>query len=73
LIYILDEPSLGLHRQDIHYLNDVIQELKQLGNTIIMVEHERGLIKQADHVVELGPGLESMEGHSLFREAIPIC
>lgn len=67
LIYILDQPSLGLHRQDIHYLNDVIQELKQLGNTIIMVEHERGLIKQADHVVELGPGAGKHGGTLTFQ------
>jgi excinuclease ABC subunit A len=67
LIYILDEPSLGLHRQDIQYLQQVIQELKQLGNTIVLVEHERGLISQADHIVELGPGAGEHGGHITFQ------
>ncbi len=67
LIYILDEPSLGLHRQDIQYLQQVIQELKQLGNTIVMVEHERGLISQADYIVELGPGAGQHGGHITFQ------
>lgn len=67
LIYILDEPSLGLHRQDIHYLSQVIQELKLLGNTVIMVEHERSLISQADHVVELGPGAGKHGGYLTFE------
>lgn len=67
LIYILDEPSLGLHRQDIQYLQQVIQELKELGNTIVMVEHERGLISQADYVVELGPGAGEHGGHITFQ------
>jgi excinuclease ABC subunit A len=67
LIYILDEPSLGLHRQDIQYLQQVIQELKQLGNTIVMVEHERGLISQADYVVELGPGAGEHGGYLTFQ------
>lgn len=67
LIYILDEPSLGLHRQDIHYLQQVIQELKQLGNTIVLVEHERGLISQADHIIELGPGAGQHGGAITFQ------
>lgn len=67
LIYILDEPSLGLHRQDIHYLQQVIQELKQLGNTIVLVEHEQGLISKADHIIELGPGAGQLGGHLTFE------
>lgn len=67
LIYILDEPSLGLHRQDIQYLQEVIQELKQLGNTIVLVEHERGLIGQADHIIELGPGAGQHGGYITFQ------
>lgn len=67
LIYVLDEPSLGLHRQDIQYLQQVIQELKQLGNTIVMVEHERGLISQADEIVELGPGAGKQGGYITFQ------
>lgn len=67
LIYILDEPSLGLHRQDIQYLNQIILELKQLGNTVVMVEHERSLINQADYVIELGPGAGQQGGHLTFE------
>jgi excinuclease ABC subunit A len=67
LIYILDEPSLGLHRQDIKYLQQVIQELKQLGNTVVMVEHEPGLISHADHIVEIGPGAGEHGGHITFQ------
>jgi excinuclease ABC subunit A len=67
LIYILDEPSLGLHRQDIKYLQQVIERLKQLGNTIVMVEHERQLIQLADHLVELGPGAGEQGGYLTFE------
>ena len=67
LIYILDEPSLGLHRQDIQYLQQVIQELKQLDNTVILIEHEHGLISQADHIVELGPGAGQQGGYVTFQ------
>ena len=71
LIYILDEPSLGLHRQDVQYLQQVIQELKHLGNTIVMVEHERSLINQADYVVELGPGAGEQGGYVTFQGNFP--
>ena len=71
LIYILDEPSLGLHRQDIQHLQRVIQELKALGNTIILVEHERGLISQADYIVELGPGAGKEGGKIIFEGTYP--
>ncbi len=67
ILYILDEPSLGLHRQDIQHLQHVIQELKALGNTVILVEHERSLIQQADHIVELGPGAGVHGGHLIFQ------
>ena len=67
LIYILDEPSLGLHRQDIQYLQQVIQELKELGNTIVLVEHEHSLISQADYIVELGPGAGQQGGYITFE------
>lgn len=67
LIYILDEPSLGLHRQDIQYLQQIIQELKQLGNTVVVVEHEREIISQADHVIELGPGAGQNGGWVTFQ------
>ena len=67
LIYILDEPSLGLHRQDMASLKAVIQTLQELGNTIVMVEHERELIGIADHVIELGPGAGKHGGYLTFE------
>ncbi|WP_068470164.1 excinuclease ABC subunit UvrA [Candidatus Protochlamydia phocaeensis] len=65
--YILDEPSLGLHRQDIQHLHQVIEELKELGNTVILVEHEKSLIKQADYLIELGPGAGRFGGQLTFK------
>ncbi len=67
VIYILDEPSLGLHRQDMQYLQQVLRELKELGNTVVLVEHERSLISQADHIVELGPGAGQHGGEITFQ------
>lgn len=67
ILYILDEPSLGLHKQDIQHLVQVIQELKNLGNTVILVEHEPTLIKQAHTILELGPGAGIHGGHLVFQ------
>lgn len=67
IIYILDEPSLGLHRQDIEHLKTAIQELQGIGNTIVMVEHEPGLIEQANYVIELGPGAGEQGGKITFQ------
>ena len=67
ILYILDEPSLGLHRQDVRHLYKVIEELKNLGNTVILVEHEPALIKHADHIIELGPGAGIHGGHITFQ------
>lgn len=67
ILYVLDEPSLGLHRQDVQHLQQVIQELKQLGNTVMLVEHEQSLIRQADWVVELGPNAGEQGGYILFE------
>ena len=54
--YILDEPSMGLHNRDIGQLITVLQKLKNLGNTIVVVEHDRTLIKNADYIIDIGPG-----------------
>lgn len=55
VLYVLDEPSIGLHPQDHHRMLEVINELKNLGNTIIMVEHDEDTIRTADFVIDLGP------------------
>jgi excinuclease ABC subunit A len=55
-VYILDEPTTGLHIDDIETLIDVLRELQGAGNTIIVVEHNPQVIAQSDHVIDLGPG-----------------
>jgi excinuclease ABC subunit A len=56
VLYILDEPSIGLHQRDNRRLLDTLARLRDLGNTVIVVEHDEGTIRFADHVVDLGPG-----------------
>ena len=56
VLYILDEPSIGLHQRDNAKLIDTLRRLRDLGNTVIVVEHDEGTIRAADHVVDLGPG-----------------
>mgnify|MGYP001186775459 CR=1 FL=1 len=55
-IYVLDEPTIGLHEWDTRSLLTSLQELKDAGNTVIVVEHDRHLIESADHLIDLGPG-----------------
>ncbi|WP_436861302.1 ATP-binding cassette domain-containing protein [Staphylococcus caeli] len=55
LVYIIDEPSIGLHPEDIQRINEIIQSLKEKGNTVLVVEHDPDVIKIADHIVDLGP------------------
>jgi excinuclease ABC subunit A len=56
VLYILDEPSIGLHQRDNRKLIDMLGRLRDLGNTVIVVEHDEGTIRSADHIVDLGPG-----------------
>ncbi|HHM04866.1 MAG TPA: excinuclease ABC subunit UvrA [Gammaproteobacteria bacterium] len=56
VMYVLDEPSIGLHQRDNQRLLDTLQRLRDLGNTVIVVEHDEDAIKAADHVVDMGPG-----------------
>ncbi len=56
VVYILDEPSIGLHQRDNHRLLDTLKKLRDLGNTVIVVEHDKDTILSADHVIDLGPG-----------------
>ncbi len=55
VLYVLDEPSIGLHPRDHHRLLDILRDLRELGNTILMVEHDEDTIRSADHIVDLGP------------------
>ena len=55
VMYIFDEPSIGLHPRDIHRMNELLQKLRDKGNTVIVVEHDPDVIRVADHVVDVGP------------------
>ena len=56
VIYILDEPTIGLHQRDTRRLLNTLKKLRNLGNTVIVVEHDKGTIEAADHIIDLGPG-----------------
>lgn len=56
VLYVLDEPSIGLHQRDNHKLVETLRELRDLGNTLVVVEHDEDTIKAADYVVDIGPG-----------------
>jgi len=63
VLYILDEPSIGLHQRDNGRLLDTLKRLRDLGNTIIVVEHDEHTIRSADYVVDIGPGAGEHGGH----------
>src|SRR5579859_3357876 len=56
MLYVLDEPSIGLHPKDTQKLIETLQRLRDLGNTVIVVEHDADTIRAADHILEIGPG-----------------
>ena len=64
--YVLDEPSIGLHSRDTARLVRILQELRDLGNTILVVEHDRDVMRAADYVVDLGPGAGENGGEVVF-------
>ncbi len=63
VLYILDEPSIGLHQRDNRKLLDTLRRLRDLGNTVLVVEHDEETIRSADYVVDLGPGAGELGGH----------
>ncbi|MGZ5348524.1 MAG: excinuclease ABC subunit UvrA, partial [Solirubrobacterales bacterium] len=63
VLYILDEPSIGLHQRDNEKLIATLERLRDLGNTVIVVEHDEGTMLSADHLVDLGPGAGEHGGH----------
>ena len=67
VMYIFDEPSVGLHPRDIHRLNKLLQKLRDMGNTVLVVEHDPDVIKVADHVVDLGPHAGTRGGEVVYQ------
>jgi excinuclease ABC subunit A len=65
-LYVLDEPSIGLHPRDTHRLIEILKSLRDLGNTILLVEHDPDTIAAADYVLDLGPGAGELGGRVLF-------
>jgi excinuclease ABC subunit A len=63
VLYILDEPSIGLHQRDNRRLLDTLTRLRDLGNTVLVVEHDEETIRAADHVIDLGPGAGELGGY----------
>jgi len=65
--YVLDEPSIGLHSRDTGRLIRILEELRDLGNTIVVVEHDADVMRAADHIVDLGPGAGELGGRVIFE------
>ena len=64
-LYVLDEPSIGLHTRDTDRLIRILKELRDLGNTIVVVEHDADVLRSADHLLDLGPGAGEFGGKIL--------
>jgi len=65
-LYVLDEPSIGLHPRDTHRLVRILRALKELGNTVVVVEHDRDIITACDNIIDLGPGAGEYGGHIVY-------
>ncbi len=70
VLYILDEPSIGLHQRDNRRLLDTLFRLRDLGNTVLVVEHDEETIRQADHVIDMGPGA-GVHGGEIVAQGTP--
>jgi excinuclease UvrABC ATPase subunit len=67
VMYIFDEPSVGLHPRDVHRLNEMLQKLRDKGNTVLVVEHDPDVIKVADHIVDVGPQAGNQGGEIVYE------
>jgi excinuclease ABC subunit A len=70
VLYILDEPSIGLHQRDNHKLIASLQALRDGGNSVIVVEHDRDMMLQSDHLIDIGPGA-GMHGGRIMTQGDP--
>ncbi len=71
VIYVLDEPSIGLHQRDNERLLNTLHSLRNLGNTLVVVEHDEATIRAADYVVDLGPGAGEYGGEIIYAGDVP--
>ncbi|MHB8439590.1 MAG: excinuclease ABC subunit UvrA [Acidimicrobiales bacterium] len=71
VLYVLDEPSIGLHQRDNRRLLETLLRLRDLGNTVIVVEHDEETIRAADHVVDIGPGAGEHGGQVVYSGPVP--
>ena len=67
VMYIFDEPSIGLHPRDVHRLNELLEKLRDKGNTVLVVEHDPDVIKGADYIVDMGPHAGSEGGQVVYE------
>ena len=70
VLYVLDEPSIGLHQKDNRKLIETLRTLRDIGNTLIVVEHDEDMIRSADHVIDIGPGA-GLHGGEVIAEGTP--
>lgn len=68
--YVLDEPTIGLHQRDNDRLIDMLKELRDLGNTVIVVEHDEDVIRNSDYIVDIGPGAGISGGNVIFSGSV---
>ena len=66
-LYILDEPSIGLHSRDTDLLIHVLRQLQQLGNTVVVVEHDEEIIRAADYIIDIGPKAGRLGGEVVYQ------
>src|SRR5207249_6128597 len=65
-LYVLDEPSIGLHPRDTGRLIEILKSLRDIGNTILVVEHDTEMMRQADRIIDLGPGAGENGGRGVY-------
>ncbi len=70
VIYVLDEPSIGLHPKDNNLLLNTLKKLKDMGNTVIIVEHDREFMNNAEHIIDMGPGAGNRGGEIVFQGTV---
>lgn len=71
LTYIFDEPSAGMHPRDVYRMNNLLKQLRDKGNTVLVVEHDKDVISIADHVIDVGPGAGQNGGEIVFAGSYP--